>query len=229
MSLDNPETTQEGQVYSVAPAEGEHPINIMTDSQFELMCNPEKFPFGTGGFNTTRFRKITYRKYFQQRLLDVDGRFSCDLDYLFAAQYIVESKQVFDDANHFIWRQKPSVQLTAGQARNKIVITENVRKDRAYAFLKNVRGSPPYYQRTFYELLAMIRQLGTPTWFFTVSAADMKWPEMIQTIAKQYGVIYSDEDVAALSFEERSNWLRRNPVTAARHFQYRLDVFLRSF
>ena len=59
MSLDNPETTQEGQVYSVATAEGEHPIHIMTDSQFELMCNPEKFPFGTGGFNTTRFRKIT--------------------------------------------------------------------------------------------------------------------------------------------------------------------------
>ncbi len=49
----------------------------------------------------------------------------------------------------------------------------------------------------------MIRQLGTPTWVFIVSAADMKWPEMIQTIAKQYGVTYTDEDVAALSFEER--------------------------
>ena len=147
---------------------------------------------------------------------------------MFAAQYIVESKQVFDDANHFIYRQKPSAQLMAGQAKNKTIIAEHVRKDRAYAFLKNVRGSPPYYQRTFYELLAMIRQLGTPTWFFTVSAADMKWPEMIQSIAKQYGVTYTDEDVAALSFEERSNWLRRNPVTAARHFQYRLRPCLHS-
>ncbi len=141
---------------------------------------------------------------------------------MFAAQYIVESKQVFDDANHFIYRQN---QLTAQQAKNKTIIAEHVRKDRAYAFLKNVRGSPPYYQRTFYELLAMIRQLGTPTWFFTVSATDMKWPEMIQTIAKQYGVTYTDEDVAASSFEERSNWLKRNPVTAARHFQYRLNIF----
>ena len=32
----------------------------------------------------------------------------------------------------------------------------------------------------------MMRQLGTPTWFLTLSAADMKWPDMIQTIAKQY-------------------------------------------
>ena len=66
-----------------------------------------------------------------------------------------------------------------------------------------------------FMMLAMIRQLH-PTWFFTLSAADMKWPDMIQIIARQYGVSsYSDEDIAALSFDEKSNWLRRNPVTAA--------------
>ena len=104
-----------------------------------------------------------------------------------------------------------------------------MRNDKAYRFMKNIRGSPPYYQRTFYDLLAMIRQLGTPTWFFTVSAADMKWPDLIQTIAKQYGVHYTDQEVAALSFEDKSNWLRRNPVTAARHFQYRLNTFVQDF
>ena len=78
----------------------------------------------------------------------------------------------------------------------------------AYSFMKNVRGSPPYYQRTFYDLLAMIRQLGTPTWF-------LKWPDMISTIAKQYGVYYTDKEIEALSFQQNSNWLRRNPVTAA--------------
>ena len=57
LSAENPET--EGQVYSVAPAEGQRPINIMTDSNFELMCNPDKFPFGTGGFNQECARKIT--------------------------------------------------------------------------------------------------------------------------------------------------------------------------
>ena len=79
-----------------------------------------------------------------------------------------------------------------------------------------MRGSPPYYQKTFYELLAMI-QLGTPSWCFTLSAADMKWPDVIQTIARQYGVIYTDEEVTALSFEDKSNRIRCNPVTAARH------------
>ena len=206
LTIENPEA--EGQEYSVAPAESQKPLNIMTDEKFELMCNPDKFPFGTGAFHSPRPTKITYRKYFQQRLLGIDGRFSRDLDYLFAAQYIVESKQVYDDATNYIWRQRPSSQLTAGQAKSRNVIVENMRKDRAYAFLKNVRGSPPYYQHTFYELLAMIRQLGTSTWFFTLSVADMKWPEVIQTIARQYGKIYTDEDVANMCFEERSKWLR---------------------
>ena len=68
----------------------------------------------------------------------------------------------------------------------------------------NIRGSPPYYQQTFYDLLAMIRQLGTPTCFLTLSSADMKWPDFIQVIAKQHGVEYADDDVLAMSFEEKS-------------------------
>ena len=161
--------------------------------------------------------------------MDVDGRFVRDLDYLFAAQYITEHKQVEGDANHYIMRQKPCRLFTASQARNPEVMQPFLRKNKAYRFLKNVRGSPPYYQHTFYELLAMIRQFGTPTWFFTLSAADMKWPDVIQIIARQYGMIYTDEDVANLCFEDNSNRLKRNPVTAARHFQHRLNTFFQEF
>ena len=71
----------------------------MTDKDFEAMFNPNKFSYGTGAFSTSRPRKITYKKYLNQRLLDVDGRFARDLDHLFVAQYIVEAKQVFDDGN----------------------------------------------------------------------------------------------------------------------------------
>ena len=72
------------------------------------------------------------------------------------------------------------------------------KKDRAYTFLKNIHGSPPYWQKMFYELLSMIRTLGIPTWFLILSAADMKWPEVIQSIAKQYGTIYTEQEVLEL-------------------------------
>ena len=96
--------------------------------------------------NNVRFlpAPATYRKYFNQRLLDVDGRFACDLDYLFVAQYIVEAKQVLDDGNNYIWRQKPQArQFNASQARDKTLLNQYVRSDKAYSFMKNIRGSPP--------------------------------------------------------------------------------------
>ena len=68
MSVENPEA-----VVCVAPCEGEKPMSIHTDKHFELMCNPDKFCYWEGGFNTDRPRKLTCRKYFNQRLLDIDG------------------------------------------------------------------------------------------------------------------------------------------------------------
>ena len=99
MCLENPESFRD--IVCVAPAEGQKPLNIMTDSNFEAMSNPDKFPFGNGTFSRERPKKLTYRKYFNQRLLDVDGRFARDPDYLSVAQYIVEAKQVLDDGNNF--------------------------------------------------------------------------------------------------------------------------------
>ena len=127
MSLENPD-----QIVSIAPAEGQRPLSIMSDPNFELMCNPDKFCYGKGGFGNKRERKITYRKYFNARLQDIDGRFAKDLDYLFVAQYIVEYKQVLDDGNNFAWRQKPTQQITASQVKNQSFMSDHVRADKVY-------------------------------------------------------------------------------------------------
>ena len=170
MCVENPESFNHA--ICVAPAEGEKPMNIMTDVSFEAMSNPDKFPYSTGTFSTNSPRKLTYREYFNQRLFNVDGRFATDLDYLFVAQYIVETKQLRDDGSNLAMRQKPSRQFTAALAKNQEMPSQFMRNDKAYSFMKNIRGLPPYYQRTFYDFPAKIRQLGSPTWFFTLSAAD---------------------------------------------------------
>ena len=220
-------------VFSVAPSEGQKPIPILTDEHFEEMCNPTKYPCGSFGLIANREKKLTVRKYFNQRLLDADGRFAKDVEYLLTAQYAVESKQVADDASIVLQQSQGRLYrgefLTAGAVQDKHILQQMMQRDDAYRFLKNVRGSPAYFQRVMYEVLGMIRQLGLPTWFLTLSAADMQWPDVIQTIARQYGTTFTEEDIAAMSFDEKSKWLRQNPVTAARHFQYRLNTFFQVF
>ena len=50
-----------------------------------------------------------------------------------------------------------------------------------------------------YEVKAMAKQLGIPTWFKTLSCADLRWPELIQIIARTKGKNLTDEQVDALS------------------------------
>ena len=86
-------------IFSVAPGEGKKPIGILTDKHFEEMCNPTKYPYGKFDLLTNREKKLTVRKYFNQRLLDADGRFAKVIEYLLTVQYAVESNQVADDAS----------------------------------------------------------------------------------------------------------------------------------
>ena len=205
---------------------------MLSDKFFEQLSNPEKFPDGKNGLLSEREKPIQTRKYFNQRLLDVDGRFAKSTDYLLSAQYATESQQIHGNINHYVFRRGKSRThdgkiLSARDVKHADTLQELVKSDKAYKIFKNIRGSPAYYQSLFYDILAMMGQLGTPTFFFTVSAADMKWPDLIQTIARQSGEILSDEDVYNLSYAERCNWLRSNPVTAVRHFHYRLETFVK--
>ena len=63
------------------------------------------------------------------------------------------------------------------------VVEKLVRNEQAYKFLKNVRGSPAYWQDQLHDVLAMLQTLGIPTWFLMLSATDLHWPEMIQGVA----------------------------------------------
>lgn len=49
----------------------------------------------------------------------------------------------------------------------------------------------------------MVKELSIPTWFMTLSFADLIWPELFQVIAKTQGLILTDEQIEALSYNER--------------------------
>ena len=147
--LQNELPEEANQVFSIAPGEGNKPIPLLTDTLFEELANPDKFPYGKGGFaDTERDTKLTLRKYVNTRLLDQDGRFAKDIEYIFAMQYAVEHKQVRDSISVALrqtrGRQQVGRNLHAGMLKNPQHLQNLFKKDRAYTFLKNIRGSPPY-------------------------------------------------------------------------------------
>ena len=95
--------------------------------------------------------------------------------------------------------------------------------------MRNIRGSPAYWQHELQDVMSMLHSLGIPTWFLTLSAADLHWPEMIQAVAMQFGRKLSCADVLNMSIQERSKYLWQNPVTGVHMFQHRVESFFSEY
>ena len=67
----------EKEIYQCAPGENNTPKYMLLDDNFEVLAFPDLFPYGKGGYmSAERPIKLGIRKYFQQRLLNCDGRFA---------------------------------------------------------------------------------------------------------------------------------------------------------
>ena len=213
------------EIYNVAPGENKHPVSLMTDKLCEELAFPVLFPKGRFGYKAERKIKLSPVKYFNTRLLHYSGRFAMNPEYLFFAQFIIEQKKVSDSINIAL-KKVHGQHVTASQVKSNIQILQNlISQDQAYLFLRQIPGSPPYWQKFMYEVVAMVKQLGIPTWFMTLSCADLRWPELFQIISRANGKNLSDEEVDALSYDEKCRLINLNPVITAKHFQYRVETF----
>ena len=87
-------------VYISAPGENNIPKYILLDEDFEVLTFPDLFPYSYGGYlSQNGLQNLPTRKYFQQRLPNVDGCFAQNIEYIFCAQYIADIKQIQRDAN----------------------------------------------------------------------------------------------------------------------------------
>ncbi|KAI8519366.1 hypothetical protein Bbelb_026230 [Branchiostoma belcheri] len=116
--------------------------------------------------------------------------------------------------------QSASQPLTAGDLRENI--DEDV-ENTSYTFMKNIRGTAAYFKDQLLNLLAKINTIGPPTWFITVSANDLNWPELFMTLNPNL----TYEQAKALPQQEKWNLMRSDPVMCAIHFNRRTDALLR--
>ena len=141
-------------------------------------------------------------------------------------QYIVEQKKVSD--NIAIALRKMNGNVTAGALRGATGDLQRlIFNGQAFLFLQQILGSPPYGKKFQNEVLAMVKQLGMPTWFMTLSCADLHWKELLTIICKCHHVNLSPDELTDLSYDDKCKLLNLNPVITARHYQYRVETFFK--
>ena len=223
----------------VAPGEGHIPTNWLKSENFDVKAHPTKHPSGKFGLHYKRKYKISCQIYFNQRIFNVDERFSKCIPYLFMSQQFVER-----------WALESQISIAGQKGRSKKV-GEQVELQVAdiLSIFKSIRGTPKYWQTAKNELLARVKQLGPFHVFYTISCAEMRWSEVFVSILRRkgYKVEYLEdangiwdgddekimvEDVKLWDFVEsmeqsKHELLKDCTVLLTRHFDARIRSFIK--
>ena len=114
---------------------------------------------------------------------------------------------------------KANVKLTY----NRDYVNGLIHNDDAFTFLRCDRSSPAFWELKKKEVMTMIRQLGCPTLFLTLSAAETKWSELIVILTQVLeNKVITLKEAENMSYEKKCDLIRNDPVTCVRYFEYRL-------
>ena len=228
ITTETPTTGELEESIVIAPGEGKKPVSILNVIYCERMAHPHLFPTDRFGYKVKRKVPLTPSKYFNQRLLNYSQKFASDSDYIFFAHAVMQKIQLNDQIN-IAMRKIASDNLNAGMlSKNfKATVHQFIAQDKAYSFMSSIKGAPAYWKKNLFEVLAMVKQLGIPTFFMTLPCADLRWNELIGIISKLNSLNLSDNDINNMSYQERCDTLNKNPVSVARHFQYRVEIFFK--
>ena len=71
--------------------------------------------------------------------------------------------------------------LTAGMLSKKFKwkLQKFIANDKPFIFMSSINGTPSYWKNVCHQVLAMLKQLGKPTFFLKLSCADLRWNELV--------------------------------------------------
>ena len=199
------------------------PISSHLCENLEELSFVKIFPHGVNGFNQSRdniFQKLTIGAYAKTRVMSWDPRFQC-VEYMFYLLSKLECEKI-----------KSCISLCSSRLKT----SANTRADDLHVYMKCLRGYSSYWNTAKSDLLAMIRHLGAPSWFITLSANDLNWADLMKDLLYAKHLFenqnsdelftFDESSICKMSFKERSKLLHDYPVVAARHFDRRFRKLL---
>ena len=151
--------------FEIAPGENKIVTNRLREIDSDVRAFPRHHPTGQYGISFPRKYKLTNQRFFNQRLLNKDERFSKDNFYLFMASTFIEEEQLEKQIN---------VSGMRGESDTNASGETVVKLHDLYSVFKTLKGTPKYWQTAKYELMAKVKQLGPFHLFYTFSCGEMR-------------------------------------------------------
>ena len=209
------------------PTIGEPLSEFTTDGLF-TKAFPALFPLGKGDFSLPRKKSLALHEWVRHLIRFHDSRFARHPRFRFFALNLIFRHRAMGRGRFLFSRDIGNRDMTVAQLRFAL------KEDRGHILaskivrcLQTVRGTRPYWHMEGAKLRQMIEQIGTPTLFYTLSMADLSWPDLHRLMPEdpfQIGL------TAGESFRIRSRNLANNPhivsaYLSVKHQHLRETVF----
>ena len=214
-------------------------VKPSTDEHYWEKAFPCLFPFGREGpTDRSRRFKLTESKFDQHTLLESSNRFSGSKQWIFARykQSCSRSANSVAFVADKVGDKTPNISELYAAGRhaeagiNRKRVDTDVEKllQKLSSFGGSMKTTHYHIRRARKHLMARLAstEMTSPTWFITLSSADLYWPELWVAIAASKGVKMSFETAAQTSFADRCKLLDENPALACRLFKSRIECML---
>ena len=215
-------------ILNIAPGENQIPLSLFQDADAEYLAFPTIYCGQRMTPAHERLVHVSYADICKWEVRASDRRVAKSVPNLFFKMKKLSIKQVLDKANFAIRRCKTKgKRLTAKDMMDDNVRDSLARADEGYRIFKELRNSPAYLQKRKKDVFAMIRQLGIPSLFMSLSANDLNWIPLLKVLSKFVNnTDLTDEEASELSWAEKTKLVQSDPVTCARYFDYRVQLFM---
>ena len=158
----------------LAPGEDQVPRSILREKNPFVLHYPCLFADGKNGLHDpARVKKISTQQFIMQKVTNLNPIFAQNKPFLFSAVQYLEQQQIMSQMNISFLRGK----MTFGEDGSKFLQTED-----GFNVFDGISGSPRYWRKMKYDLIAKMEQLGPPQFFYTLSCANRRWDENAATI-----------------------------------------------
>ena len=219
------QATHHGDTFKInAPPCDPVPISESTPG-YMTRAFPTLFPDGAGDFYQARLRKVDLGEYFAHLLRFRGSRFAQHRRFPWFAFNTLQRSRTRSLAKIFVRQQHDARRLTAEDIQAMLAENDEHIANQMIRYGSKLRGTRAYWLARRHELMDMIRRKGSPHIFFTLSAADLQWPDLHQHMPAA-GIVPNDPGPAR---QKRRMALNSNPHVAAAYLDRRLQIFFKHF
>ena len=197
------------------PNREQNPINEFSMEGYFSRAFPTLFPTGAAEFLAPRIHKITIGNYFKHLIMYDDKRFAKHCRFRYFALNTEMRWRALQTGRIYVRQNPEDGQLCVDELQDMVGRDGENFSNHVLHYASSLRGTRQYWMQQRRRLISMVDVLGTPTIFFTHSAADFQWPGLGNLICYQGG--------------RQREAVIENPAIADWFFFHRIERFVQLF